>query len=169
MMTSRPARSQRLPGAAQYCPVVRHGVVGQAEQHPVERLGRDKVGGVAFVKRDIAPVLACAARPCPLQHAGRKIDAIDAPIRSDRVGQIGKADSGAAADFQHALAAAQPQVLDGAPPQSRRQKHQTIEQRNEFGQAIIAALDHRAVAVHPAFVRGAPPPKHFDVPPPKRK
>jgi hypothetical protein len=98
-----------------------------------------------------------------LQHPGRKIDAINAPARPDRVGQIGKTDSGAAADFQDALAGAQAQMFDGAPPQPRWQKKQTIEQRNEFSQAIIAAHDRRAVAVHPAFVHGAPPPTRASV------
>jgi hypothetical protein len=110
-----------------------HGVVGQAEEDAVERRGRNKIRGIALVEFDIATALPCAPRLRSLQHAGRKIDAIDASARPDGICQIRKAYSCAAADFGHAAAVAQLQMLDRAAAQIRRQEQQAIEQWNESG------------------------------------
>ena len=54
------ARPQLLPGVVQHRQMMRHGVVGQAEHHAVERLGRDVFGGVLLDQLDIRPLFALA-------------------------------------------------------------------------------------------------------------
>ena len=90
---------------------MRHGVVGEAEQHAVERLGSDIFGGVVLYRVDIAPLLPLAQLACFRQHAGRQIDAIDPSAGSDRLVQVGEIASGAAADLEHAVARLQCQAL----------------------------------------------------------
>jgi hypothetical protein len=62
-----------------------------------------------------------------LQHAERKIDAIDAAARPNRICQKRQAYSRTATDFGYAVAVAQLQMLDRAAAQVRRQEQQAIE------------------------------------------
>ena len=106
------ARTQLLQGLMQHDEVMRHGIVGEAEQHGIERLGRDIGGGVLLRQFDVGPSLLLAQRACLRQHAGREIDAVDPSLRSDCRAQVGKITSGAASDFEHALSGPEPQALD---------------------------------------------------------
>ena len=97
----------------QHDEVVRHRIVGEAEQHGIERLGRDVLGGVLLRQLDIGPSLLLAQRACLCQHAGREIDAVDPSLRSDCRAQVGEITSGATSDFEHALSGPQGQALGG--------------------------------------------------------
>src|SRR4029450_6051448 len=50
-----PARAQLFQGVAQHHEMMRHSVVGKAEQHAVERLRGDIFGGVIPRQLDVAP------------------------------------------------------------------------------------------------------------------
>ena len=145
--------------------VIRHGVVGQAEQHAVELFRCGVVAGVALRQFDVVPLIDIAQRLRLRQHAGRYIDAVNFPGRSDGILQVGKVPAGAASDFEHAFAAAQAEMGDGLFPQIRRQEKQPIEKWNKFGNAIISLADSIAVAIHPLVFHVSPP---FSVRPPSR-
>ena len=66
MTTSRAAGAQQSPGVMQHREVMRHGVVGQAEHHAVERLGRDEFGGVLLEQIDVGPSAAARTARAPV-------------------------------------------------------------------------------------------------------
>src|SRR6266436_5660711 len=83
------------------------------------------------------------------QHAGREIDAVDFTAGPDRLAQEGKVATGAASDFQHAVARLQVQPSGGASAQMRGEKEQSVEYADQAGNTIVALRDERAVAIRP--------------------
>src|SRR5215510_9081922 len=143
------ARTQLLPCVLQHREVVRHGVVAKAEQDAVERLAGNVFDGVALGQLDVRPLLAPAQRPCPAQHAGREIDAVDSALAPDRLAQEGKIATGATSHFKHAVARLQVQPSGRASTQMRREKEQSVEYADQAGNTIVALRDERAVAILP--------------------
>ena len=86
----------------QHSQMMRDGIVGQAEHHTVEWLGRSKLGGILLNEIDVGPALPCAQRARLRQHAGGNIDAVNAPARSDRCAQGRQVAPGTASDLENA-------------------------------------------------------------------
>src|SRR5215831_12183812 len=149
------ARPQLIPGFPQHREVVRHGVVGQAEHHAVERDRRPVLGRVAFDQLDVAPVIAAAKRGCPPEHAGRDVDAIDPPLRSDRLAQEREVSAGSAADLEHMVTRPKLQATDGFGAESWGLEEQVVEQRYKVRQTVIPLSDQTGRQIDPLVLFAA--------------
>ena len=107
----------------QHREVVRHGVVGEAEENAIEWLGCDVFGRIALGELDIAQPLALAELACSCQHAGRQIDPVDRAGGADRVAQEREISPGAAPDLEHAGAGSYGKALGGKAAQMRGKKN----------------------------------------------
>jgi hypothetical protein len=61
------------------------------------------------------------------EHAGRNVDAIDTPVRSDRRAQEGQVPAGSTADLKHTLTRLQLKPVSGLGAESRWLEKQVVE------------------------------------------
>ena len=146
------AGAEQIPGVMQHREVMRDGVVGQAEHHAVERLGRDEFRGVLLEQIDVGPSVLRAKLARLLQHARRNIDAVNGSGRSDGGTQRRQIASGAASDLKDPTSRLQLEPFGGLLPESRRHEEKPIEQRNDPRDPVISAGNRAAVEIDP-FVR----------------
>ncbi len=101
-----------------FIPPQRHRVVRKTKQHAVKRHRRRERSGIALHQLDIVPAIGVAGFLRLAQHAGRNIDAVDAPGRPYRFVQIAEASAGAAADVEHSIAGSQAKTINRVPAES---------------------------------------------------
>jgi hypothetical protein len=83
------------------------------------------------------------------QHAGRNIDAVNAPGRPYRFVQIAEASAGAAADVEHSIAGSQAKTINRLPARILRQKKNPVKKRNIRREPVIPSADSITVAIDP--------------------
>jgi hypothetical protein len=148
-MDQAATRHKLVPGAAQDRAMIRHSVVRKAEQHAVKLRRRRKRSGIALHQFDIIPAIGVAGLLRLAQHAGRNIDAVNAPRPPDRSLQITKTSAGATAHVKHPIAGSQAKTIDCLPARILRQKKNPIKKRNKTCKTVIPSADGITVAIDP--------------------
>ena len=143
------AGQELIPCVAQHGAMMRHGVVRQAEQHPVQRRRRGEFDRIALQQFNIVPAIGGAQFSRLPQHAPGNIDAVNASGGTHRLAQITKASAGAAADIEHVVARPQVKTSDCVSARIPRQKKHPIEQRNILRDTVVAVPHRVVVTVHP--------------------
>src|SRR6266511_4129168 len=106
---------------------------------------------------DVGPIMTIAELARLAQHAGAKVDAVDASGRSDCLPQEREIPPGAAAHVEDAVTALEAQAVDCVLAQPRGKEEQPIEQRHDVGQAIVTLTDEIMIAIHPLIGHASVP------------
>jgi hypothetical protein len=149
MITKRPPGTSWSPGAPQHGAMIRHRVVRKAKQHAVKRHRRRERRSIALHQLDIVPAIGVAGFLRLAQHAGRNIDAVNAPGRPYRFVQIAEASAGAAADVEHSIAGSQAKTINRLPARILRQKENPVKKRNIRRAPVIPSADGITVGIDP--------------------
>jgi hypothetical protein len=135
--------------------VMRHCIVGGAEENAIERFRRLIVDCVAVHQGHITPLMISDELMCPAQHSCRQIDAIHVACVTNRLSQGAQIATRAAPDFEDPISGLQFERRHRLLAKFSGNKEQPFEQGDEPCQPIIASRNESAVAIYPFSHRNA--------------
>jgi hypothetical protein len=110
--------------------MMRHGVIGKAEENAVEGFRRNIIDRIALGEVNIIPAVPTFKVIRLTQHPRRQVDTVDTPRLPHSIMQKGKISPRAAPNFKDAVTCSQLQTINRIPSQSRRKKKQPFKKWN---------------------------------------